>query len=265
MTRTFSFTYNGTSNSNWRVLLWNKSSKFAHLMIHHTTGELGWWDYSFHGFGVIIANSTDTDISLACTGASWALTVDSVLIGTFTAFDVETYGFQRVGEGEFGALPLVNALYPSPTLYPSSTLYPGGSDITYANGTMTSITISDDGPQYSRLGVATPGNTEVVSNGDGETGVVITVNGPCNIPMVTNSTTGEFIRWNYNVLTGETLVIDTNAATVYIGDVSAIQYLDILSTFWKLVPGTNSVVATENGSPTSADISITWQDKYIGF
>lgn len=265
MTRTFSCTYNGATNGNWRVILWNKSSNFAHLLINYVTRELGWWDYSFHGFGVTIADNTDTDITLECTGESWTVTVDSVEIGTFTAFDVDTYGFSRVGEGESGTMPLPNALYPSDSLYPSDTLYPSGDEFTYCNGTLTDIVVTDDGPQSSRIGVYTAGSTTIENSGDSDAGVTITITGPCNIPRVTNTTTGEYIKWNSNVTSGQTLVIDTNDATVYLNGASAIQYLDIGSTFWKLISGTNVVESTENGLATSASIEITWQDQYVGF
>lgn len=265
MTRSFSCTYSGASNNAWRILLWCKTSHFAHLVIHPTSRELGWFDYSFHGWGVIVPDSTSTTISFSQSGTIGALTVNGTSYGTQTMFDVESNPFGRVGEGSEGYLPLATALYPSDILYPSDTLYPLGDTSTYCNGTLTGITVSDDGPQFSRLGVANPEQTTITSYGDSETGVVITITGPCGIPIVTNQTIGEFVKWNGSLASGDVLVIDTNNATVYLNGVNALSSLDINSDFWQLQPGDNSISCTENGSPTAVNVVVSWSDKYVGF
>jgi hypothetical protein len=109
------------------------------------------------------------------------------------------------------------------------------------------------------------GGVDVVSSGDESTGIIATINGPCDNPKLANNTTGEYIKILLSLIAGDVLVIDMENATVFLNGQTAIKYLDIASSFWKLQPGTNLIKFSEDNISSTATASITWQDRYIGF
>lgn len=109
------------------------------------------------------------------------------------------------------------------------------------------------------------GGVDVVSNGDEATGVVATINGPCDNPKLANNTTGEYVKINKSLVSGDVLEIDMENNTVTLNGTTAIRYMDIASSFWKLQPGTNLVKFSEDNLSSTATASISWQDRYIGF
>lgn len=84
--------------------------------------------------------------------------------------------------------------------------------------------------------------------------VSINIHGPVNSPVITNTTTGEFIRVNTNVATtGDELVIayDKDSLRVELNGNSVLNQVTTDSTFWKLQPGSNVISLT--GSSISDD------------
>lgn len=114
------------------------------------------------------------------------------------------------------------------------------------------------------LGASRAGGVTITNAGDVDASVVITIDGPCSNPVVTNTTTGEYFKLNYILDGGEMATIDTGESTVYINGSSAIQYTDIGSTFFKLIPGGNTVAFSEDAGTSAATCIITWADPYIG-
>ena len=109
------------------------------------------------------------------------------------------------------------------------------------------------------------GGTTVTSNGDESTGITAKINGPCDNPKLENSTTGEYVKVLKSLVSGDVLEIDMENNTVYLNGQTAIKYLDIASSFWKLQPGDNLIKFSEDNLSSTATASISWQDRYIGF
>jgi phage-related protein len=115
------------------------------------------------------------------------------------------------------------------------------------------------------FGTQQTGGVTIISNGDVETPVLITIYGPCTNPILENTTTGEAIEINKVIDTLDVLVIDTRASTVYINGANSIQYVTVDSVFWKLQPGSNVVAFSEDVGATQAICTVEYNDCFIGF
>ncbi len=106
--------------------------------------------------------------------------------------------------------------------------------------------------------------------GDWETPVTIVINGPCENPVVTNTTTGRAIKVNVTLAGGEELTITTafGAKTTVLTsggvDTNVMQHLDATDRdFWWLARGTNTInIADDAVTDVTADVS--WYNKYLG-
>lgn len=110
-------------------------------------------------------------------------------------------------------------------------------------------------------------------NNDGHvaTPVIIEFNGPAVNPVVTNATTGEFIKVRRNLAAGDRLVINTTwgkkSVTIHYADGSTsngFNYIDPETTFWQLVVGENVIRYTADDGGNQAVLKITWNRRYIG-
>lgn len=114
--------------------------------------------------------------------------------------------------------------------------------------------------------LGTPAATATITNsGDIETPVSIVLVGPMIQPKITNNTTGEFIFLTQNILSGETITIDTKAMTItssLTGNV--FWYMDDSSTFWYLQPGANSVTYISSTSIVGSSCTINYRHRYSG-
>lgn len=106
--------------------------------------------------------------------------------------------------------------------------------------------------------------------GDWETPVTIVINGPCQNPIVTNTTTSKAIKANITLLAGETLSISTGfgqkSLTKTSGgvDTNAMQYLDSTDRdfFW-LDRGVNTITVADTAA-TAVTADISWYNRYLG-
>lgn len=109
------------------------------------------------------------------------------------------------------------------------------------------------------------------NNGDVETPVVIEIPGPVRTPMVTNESTGEYIRVHTPIMANEKMVINTafGEKSVVIHDDAgntrnAFNYIDINSTFFQLAVGENSLrFRAEEGNDT-AEVTVYFRRLYLG-
>lgn len=115
------------------------------------------------------------------------------------------------------------------------------------------------------FGTAALGGVLITNDGDVPASHLINIAGPCVDPYVTNVTTGEFVGFDLELLAGDEIIIDVASSIVELNGASAIQYLDVDSVFWKLIPGDNQVALTATTGQTTATCGITWKDPYIGF
>jgi hypothetical protein len=111
----------------------------------------------------------------------------------------------------------------------------------------------------------------VYNAGDFNTPVVIDIYGPCTNPKITKTSTGEYIKINKTMNSGDLVEIKTTfgAKTVYYtasggSAVNAINLLDLGSTFFTLDVGYNAVQLTDDASSASKLCYIKWYNRYIG-
>lgn len=111
----------------------------------------------------------------------------------------------------------------------------------------------------------------LLNEGDVETPVFITFNGPATSPIkVMNKTTGEFIEVNQSLLTNEKLEINTafgqKRVTKVLADgtrQNAFHFITMDSTFFNLLPANNLIDYSTGTDYERAAVSITWRNRYL--
>ncbi|MBN2796236.1 MAG: phage tail family protein [Clostridia bacterium] len=109
--------------------------------------------------------------------------------------------------------------------------------------------------------------TIVIENmGHVSTPVWIKFFGPALNPVVTNLTTGEFMKINKELLPGEVLEINTALGnkSVMINGVNAFGFIDLDSDFFYLVPGENTLTYDAESGSESAEVIINYNNRYVG-
>ncbi|PWW37403.1 MULTISPECIES: phage tail family protein [Paenibacillus] len=123
--------------------------------------------------------------------------------------------------------------------------------------------------QFAKLGF-----TGSFSNdGDVSTPVEIQYKGPALNPIITNETTGEFIKVNYNLTSSDVLIINTafgkKRVEILNNDgtrTNVFHWIDLSSTFFQLIPGENILKygSEREGDVVSAVVTILWNNRYGG-
>lgn len=109
-------------------------------------------------------------------------------------------------------------------------------------------------------GSSDSGEATLLNAGNRPSLPLIQINGPVTDPILTNVTTGQWIKYTGTLAAGEFLVIDmaTQAAALN----GTVDYSgNITGDFWALVPGENAV-AFRAGGMTAANVLIQWRDAY---
>lgn len=111
----------------------------------------------------------------------------------------------------------------------------------------------------------------LLNDGDVETPVFVTFNGPATAPIqVINKTTGEHITVNQSLLVGERLEINTafghKKVTKVLADgtkKNAFHFITLDSTFFNLVHGNNLIDYSTGEDYERAAVSITYRNRYL--
>jgi len=113
--------------------------------------------------------------------------------------------------------------------------------------------------------------TAAVNDGDSVTPVIISVFGPCANPVITNTTTGELIRCNITLTTGDILVINTKFGSKSImlltsggQTINEMSTLDSTSTFWQMAIGNNLITFSDDTQQAQESCTVTWTNRYSG-
>jgi hypothetical protein len=105
------------------------------------------------------------------------------------------------------------------------------------------------------------------NNGHTQTPVNIKFFGPSTNPIITNVTTGLFIKVNRTLLDGEVLEINTYGDDKYvrIDGVNAFGSIDLDSSLsFSLIPGENEITYDADSGAESAEVLITYDKRYVG-
>jgi hypothetical protein len=116
------------------------------------------------------------------------------------------------------------------------------------------------------------GDSRVLSNeGDVSTPLLIEFRGPATNPIVTNKTTGEFIKVNRDLTATDRLVIDTAFGRKRVEIVAdngtktnVFNWIDLNSTFFQLVTGDNEIEYNADSGKDTAVVTISWRNRYVG-
>jgi len=107
------------------------------------------------------------------------------------------------------------------------------------------------------------------NDGDAPTPIHVEFHGPALNPKIINNTTGEFIKVNQLLNENERMIIDTTdgVKSVYFVDSignsrNVFNWIDLNSTFFKLVVGENDVEYTADSDVQGAVVNITYNKLY---
>lgn len=126
----------------------------------------------------------------------------------------------------------------------------------------------EDGIEFSEI---TNQQATIDNTGDVPTPVKIVFVGEMTNPIVTNETTGEYIKVNQTIGENEQLVITTGYGKKRVEIVkaddtteNAYSYIDLSSTFFELQPGENILSYDADSGADSAQVSIYFTPRYVG-
>lgn len=132
------------------------------------------------------------------------------------------------------------------------------------------LEIPEDGFCFSRR---TDSMIATLTNeGDVETGMLVYFAASVAIsnPILTNVSTGEYLKLNHDFVAGETVVVNTNygqeSATSYIGDTitDVINSVDLDSTFLQVPLADTQFHFTADSNENSMTITLCFYQKYLG-
>ena len=111
----------------------------------------------------------------------------------------------------------------------------------------------------------------VINSGTQDAPVTLVFTGPIEDPSLNNITTGNAFSITKHLAAGDTFTVTTalgEQSAYYTASggsrVNGMQWVDIASTFWHLVPGVNVITLTSNSATSPAGCSIEWSDIYVG-
>lgn len=111
---------------------------------------------------------------------------------------------------------------------------------------------------------------KIVNDGDVAVPIEITMKGNVTNPIITNSTTSEFIKVNKTLSQDEKLIINTafGKKRVEIEDVNGLRtnvfhYIDLDSSFFSLVQGENIIEYNADSGREDATVQIVWKNRYL--
>jgi hypothetical protein len=109
----------------------------------------------------------------------------------------------------------------------------------------------------------------ITNAGDTPSPIYVEFYGPATNPVITNSTTGEFIKVKRTLLEGEYMRIDTTDGNKSVDFVSSdgtvtnvFNWIDLNSSFFKLVVGDNLIVYSADSNIQGAVVNITYNTLY---
>lgn len=112
----------------------------------------------------------------------------------------------------------------------------------------------------------------LVNDGDVDTPIFITFEGPATAPIrITNLTTNEFIEVKHGLLAGEKLEINTAFGKKKVLKVNTdgtrsnvFHLINLESTFFKLIPENNRLKYSTGVDYEQAGVTIEWRNRYLG-
>jgi hypothetical protein len=111
----------------------------------------------------------------------------------------------------------------------------------------------------------------ILNGGDEKTPVIIKFTGPATNPIVTNETTGEWIKVNRILGDGDVLEVNTAFGNKTVEIVSpdgtktnVFNYIDLESEFFQLIPGENQLSFSSDDIDNVGRVLIKYKNRYLG-
>jgi hypothetical protein len=130
------------------------------------------------------------------------------------------------------------------------------------------LEIKTEGIEFSDI---SDGYYDIVNKGNVSTPIEIIFNGAVTNPIITNTTTNEFIKVNTTVGEKESLIINTafgNKKVILIDSdgnkINKFGHIDLNSTFFNLQTGTNKITYDADTGADLATVKISYKQRYIG-
>ena len=112
---------------------------------------------------------------------------------------------------------------------------------------------------------ASGGSGTITNSGTTDTHPIITFTGPLTSPYLHNLTTGYAFQLDYTIPGGSSVVVDMYNKTVVLnGSTNLISVVDNISTWFTIIPGTNSFTLTTSSSSDTGNVSISAYSAYEG-
>ncbi len=154
----------------------------------------------------------------------------------------------------------ITLIAPDPTVYDNST--GGGNSVTLTRSTGGGITWPITWPITWSGGA---GATTVTNTGNVTIYPQITLNNVMSSPIITNTTTGQFFSLpSFTTSTGDVLVIDMLNRSVLLNGGSVLGFAATTSTWWPLIPGSNTISLTTGSSGDTVTGTVSWRSGYRG-
>lgn len=118
----------------------------------------------------------------------------------------------------------------------------------------------------ARFAMAGPKIVNIYNEGDVDTPIKLEIYGTATNPKVINRSTGEFIKVNRTLLSGDVLTVTTEFGNkrVELNGENVFHYIDLESTFFNLQAGDNVIELTTEDVTDNANIKITYRNRYLG-
>jgi ABC-type uncharacterized transport system permease subunit len=109
------------------------------------------------------------------------------------------------------------------------------------------------------------GATTVNNTGNVAVYPAITINGSATNPIITNTTSGEFIQLDsLTAPVGSEIIINPRVPSVTLNGGNIFTKVNSASTWWKLNPGNNSLKLTTSDAADTAVATVEWRSGYLG-
>lgn len=106
----------------------------------------------------------------------------------------------------------------------------------------------------------------IYNDGDVEVPIRLEITGTATNPKIINRDTGEFIKVNRTLTVEDTLIITTDFGNkrVELNNQNVFNYIELGSTFFNLEVGDNVIELTTDDISESANVKITYKNRYLG-
>ena len=112
-------------------------------------------------------------------------------------------------------------------------------------------------------GGGTARDNQISNSGWATTYPIFTITGPAVNPVITNSNTGQFLKFNVTLISGDVLVVDTDLRTVTLNGANRRALMDNSSSWFAVNSGSIYVFMTASGTNGNTSCTTQWRNAYI--